>query len=111
MRRPANIFFLAVVIGLLSAAMVYRHMRAQQDELDAVRNSVRGALVDVVVAGENIPIGTRIEARQVKTVRWPMEVQPAGAINDLEHVVGRIARNGILGNQPIVETQLVSDAA
>lgn len=111
MRRPANIFFLAIVIGLLSAAIVYRYLRAQQAELEAVRNSVRGALVDVVVAGEAISIGTRIEARQIKVVRWPMEVQPKGAINGVDLVVGRIARNGILDNQPIVESQLVSAAA
>src|SRR5262245_31369937 len=111
MRRPANIFFLAVVIGLLSAAIVYRHLRAQQAALDDLRNSARGAIVDVVVASEAIPIGSKIEARQVKAVRWPADVQPQGAINDVEHAVGRIARNSILGNQPVVESQLVSDAS
>jgi pilus assembly protein CpaB len=111
MRRPANIFFLAVVIGLLSAAMVYRHLRTQEDELEQARNSSRGATVDVMVAGENIPIGSRIEARQVKAVHWPMEAQPPGALNDVDHVVGRIARNGIVLNQPILDSQLVTDAS
>ena len=111
MRRPANVFFLAVVIGLLSAAIVYRYLRAQQAELDAVRNAARGAMVDVIVAGEAISIGSRIEAHQVKAVRWPQEFQPAGALGSVDLVVGRIARNSILDNQPIVETQLVSSAA
>src|SRR5262249_47889569 len=86
-------------------------LRAQQDELDAARNSARGAVVDVVVASAPIAIGTKIDPTQVKTVRWPMEAQPAGAINDVQQVVGRIARNNILDNQPVVETQLVTSAS
>lgn len=111
MRRPANVFFLAVLVGLLSAAMVYRHLRAQQAELEAVRNSARGAVSDVVVAGETIPIGTQIAAHQVKVVRWPSEVEPDGAVHDPALVVGQIARHTIHKHQPISAAQLVSEGA
>lgn len=111
MRRPANVFFLAILIGLLSAAMVYRHLRAQQAELEAVRNSVRGAVSDVVVAAEPIPIGTLIAAHQLKVVRWPSEVRPDGALADPAAVVGQVARHSIPRHQPVTSAQLVGEGA
>jgi len=111
MRRPAFILLLAIVIGALSAAMAYRYLSAQQAQLEAARNQALGSAVEVVVASERIPIGSRIETRQVKTVRWPIESQPPGAIHDAARVGAQIARNTIQQNQPVVESDLTSEAS
>jgi pilus assembly protein CpaB len=111
MRRPANIFFLAILIGLLSAAMVYRYLRTQQQELEEARKSARGLVIDVVVANDVIPIGSRLENAQLKTVRWPSDARPPAAFDDPGAIVGKIARVTIQRNQPIEETQLTNDAS
>lgn len=111
MRKPANILFLAIVIGLLSAAMVYRYLQAQQAALEAARNSARQITTQVIVASELIPIGSRIEARQVRSVAWPLDAQPEGAIREAERAVGSIARATIQKNQPVSESNLVSEGA
>src|SRR5947207_3011048 len=108
MRRPANIFLLAIMIGALSAAMVYRYLRAQQAELEAARNVGHSETVNVVVANDVIPIGTRIEAKHVKTVPWPAETQPEGALHDPTSATGRIARATLTKNSPIADSQLTS---
>ena len=71
MKRPGIIFLVALVFGALSAAMAYRHLQAQRADIEAARLALRQMTTDVVVAAESIPIGARITAEQVRTVRWP----------------------------------------
>lgn len=111
MRRPATIFLLAILIGALSAGMVYRYLRTKQAELDALRSAAHGTTTDVVVASDIIPIGTRLETRHVRAVPWPAEAKPDGALDDAAKAIGRIARITIQKNQPVGELQLTSESA
>jgi pilus assembly protein CpaB len=111
MRRPANILLLAILIGALSATMVYRYFRAQQAELAAARSAGRAPTVDVIVASDIVPIGTRLEAKHLKAVSWPADAQPDGAIHDAAQATGRIALVTIQKNQPVVQSQLTSESA
>lgn len=109
-RRSGSIFLMAVVLGALSAAMLYRYLRAQQREIEAARLG-SGATVQLVVANAVIPIGARIEVDQVRRAAWPADLLPEGAIHELEAVVGSLARTTIERNQPLVQSQLVKDAS
>jgi pilus assembly protein CpaB len=111
MRRPGIIFLFAIVIGALLSALVYGNLKTQRAELEAARQAMALGTTDVLVASEPIAIGSRIEAGQVRTVRWPANIQPDGALTDSTTVVGRIARTGIDRNQPVVQSQLVDEGA
>jgi len=63
----------------------------------------------VLVASQPIAVGTRIDPTQVKSVRWPADIQPDGAVRDATSITGRIARTTIDKNQPIVASQLVDE--
>ena len=109
MRRPGNILLLAIVIGALGAAMVYRYLRSGQLALEAARRTVGApATVDVIVASETIPIGSRVQANQLKTVAWPATVEPEGVLHKPEGAVGSIARATIAKNVPVLQSDLVS---
>jgi pilus assembly protein CpaB len=111
MRRPANLLFLALLIAALGAALVYRYLRGQQDELEEAKTKALGSVVEVVVADELIPIGSRIKDGQVKIVRWPKDAEPDGALYKPDAAVNRVARVTIQKNQPIVNSYLVTEAA
>lgn len=111
MRRPGNILLIALVIGALASAMVYRYLRAQQDAIEEARKNVTLPTVGVVVAAAAIPIGSRIEAAQVKVVEWPAGIEPAGAIRSPEGAIGQITRTTIEMNQPVLQAQLVGQQA
>ena len=111
MRKPATILLLAILVGGLGAALVYRYLRVQQAELAAAREEALGATVDVVVADQIIPIGSKIEAGQVRLVRWPVDAEPQGAVHETDGVVGRIARMTVQKNQPVSELYVTSEAA
>ena len=110
MRRPGTILLLAIVVGALGAAMVYRYLRQQQIALETARSTAGGNTVDVVVANDTIPIGTRIQANQIRATRWPADAVPEGAIQKPEAAVDSIARFTLEKNQPLLQPQLVKDA-
>lgn len=108
MRRPGTILLLAIFVGALAAAVVYRNLSAQRAELEAARRLGTQATVDVVVANETIPIGTKIGANQVRLAPWPAGVEPEGAAKELQAVTGSVARTTIAKNQPVVSAVLMA---
>jgi pilus assembly protein CpaB len=102
---------MSIVVGLLFAALVYRHMSEQQDELERARRSATGATVDVVVAGAPIPVGTRVDATQLRMARWPVDLEPESTIHTVEEAVGSVARSSIERNQPLQWSLLVPKGA
>lgn len=111
MRRPANIFLIAVVVAAIGAALVYRYLSAQQAELDRIRAEAVGEVVDVAVAAHHIDIGTRLQPEHIKIVKWPKDSAPAGAVASPEAVVGKIARGGIRHHQPFLVTDLTAESS
>src|SRR6266571_1847508 len=109
--KPGSIFLLAILLGALVAALVVRHVRRLQEEIAAVRGSSNRPTVDVVVAADQIPIGSRIEANHVKLVAWPVEAQPEGTARTTKDVLGSIARATIERNQPILHQDLVAQGS
>ena len=112
MRRPANILLIAIVIGALAAALVYRYVRSQQEAMEeslklARTTGTAAGTVPVVVAGELIPIGAKIAPAQLKVVDWPKDAQLEGAFSDPAAVGGRFVRVNVEKNQPLTESQLV----
>ena len=67
-------------------------------------------MVQIVVAAQNIPRGTRITAdnNAVKTMMWPETALPEGVLVDVTAAHGRIARQDIPIDMPITEGVLTS---
>jgi pilus assembly protein CpaB len=110
MRKPGNLLILAIVIGALGAALVYRQLASLRSEIETARQ-VPNSTVDVVVASETIPLGTRIQSKWVKVVPWPRDIAPEGAIADPKAVIDSVARVTIDKNQPLNQSQLLTGNA
>lgn len=63
--------------------------------------------VEVVIAVQQIPRGTRIEANAVDIRNWPADMVPVAAYSNPEDVIGKIARTDIYREQPILQPLLV----
>jgi pilus assembly protein CpaB len=110
MRKPGNLLILAIVIGALGAALVYRQLASLRSEIESTRQAPNST-VDVVVASETIPLGTRIQSKWVKVVPWPKDIAPEGAIADPKAVIDSVARVSIDKNQPLTQSQLLTGNA
>jgi len=63
----------------------------------------------VVVAKLEIASGQKVEAVQLKTVEWPKELVPEGAVEKLEDAVGKIARQPIQPGDVLTASRIASD--
>lgn len=66
-------------------------------------------MVEIVVAVQDIPRGTIVEANTVDIYPWPADAVPANVITNPEDVIGKIARTDIFREQPILGNLLVDD--
>jgi pilus assembly protein CpaB len=110
MRKPGNLLILAIVIGALGAALVYRQLRSLRSEIETARQAPEST-VDVLVAAEPIPLGTRLAQKDVKVVPWPANIKPEGALSDPQSAIGSVARVSIEKNQPLTQSQFLSEGA
>src|SRR3989442_8432511 len=104
MRKPANIFLLAIIVGALSAAMIYRHLRTMNMEVEAAKAAGQHPVTDVVGARDTISIGSRVTTDQLKIITWPTEPHPEGSVHDPQDLAGTIARTTIGKDHPVSKT-------
>ena len=84
MNRTRLIFIgiLALALGAFASALAYRML--QQRAL-AAQSEGR----DVVVAAVDIPVGARIQEKDLRIVRFPTEAVPPGSFHGTRNVLGR----------------------
>lgn len=102
----------AVFFGLIAAYGIYNFLSSQQKATD----TLRAANQDIVVAAQDIPIGTTlndeaIKKGLIKTTPWPKSSIPAGAYSSPQQVIGKVNRVKILANEPILESRLAGEGA
>jgi pilus assembly protein CpaB len=95
--------FLAIVLALLLATFVYREF----NKLAA--RPVVGATQQIVVAAQTLPLGTRLDASNLRTMPWPANQPVAtGMCSRIEDCVGRALITTVSENEPIMEGKLAS---
>lgn len=114
--KIARVAVLTIAVGAaIGAAVMAKRMLSQapapaQQIVQNVSNIQTGA---VLVAAENIPLGTSVTAQHLRWQEWPEE-----AISDvfltkenmpdaIEEIAGSIARTALLGGEPINQNKLV----
>jgi len=90
--RSLPLLVTAVVFGLIAAAW-------------SVLSGGDDTRLIVVAVGDIHP-GVPIKAGQLRIVAWPSGGVPAGNFAKMELVVGRVARQPIIANEPVVEARL-----
>lgn len=94
--RPSILIGLAVVIGLMAAAIV----------VGLILSGGKKVANTIVVAAEEIAPGKKIGAGQVKTIGWFSETLPDGAYGKVADVVGRVPRTALQVGEPILALHL-----
>ena len=102
--RNIIIFLVAVLIGI-SATWLANSWIIGRLTVDASPDS---NAKPVVVATLEIAFGQQIEEIHVKTVLWPKELIPSGAIQNLGDALGKIANQTIVPGEPILESRVVA---
>lgn len=91
--------FLAVVVAILLSAYVYRAFQ----QVSAVRPV---KTQQVVVALMPLPLGTRLDSTNVRTISWPGDAPVPGMLTTVESAQGRAVITPVVANEMILESKL-----
>ena len=108
MNRQSRTLVVVCASLLLAAVASFALYRAVQHL--PVRQ-VEVASTKVVVASQEIPVGTVLQAKDLRTVAWPARNPVPGAVSDPSKLVGRGVIEPISENEPITLTKVADPAA
>jgi pilus assembly protein CpaB len=94
---------LAIVALILSVGVTYFAYRLLKSRLQPIE-----ANAQILVATEQLPMGTRLTEKHVKLAAWPKATPLTGSITDPAQAVGRALLDDVLPNEPILESRLAS---
>ena len=100
--RTLIVMVVAVATAALASFAVYRAVQSMP-----VRE-VEVASMQVVVAAEALPVGTRLDARHLKVVAWPSRNPIAGSFSEVAPLVDRGVITGIAENEPVTASKVAS---
>jgi pilus assembly protein CpaB len=107
--RPAVFAAGALVLAIVTALMARNYMNTiQAGHATAVPANLPAAIAQVVVATQDLPLGTKIDDKQVRIVNWPVESMPANAATDPRAVVGHVTLASVFANEPVIMSRLAS---
>ena len=65
----------------------------------------------VVVAAQDIPIGSQLTAQMLRTVEWPASNVPSGSVQDEKRLVDRVTITGVYKDEPVLLAKLAPEGA
>jgi pilus assembly protein CpaB len=95
---------LAVVCGALAVWLTSQWLQAQAADGQAVKDTV--PMTRIVVAAQDIQIGTLLGEDNLTLADWPQSNVPKGAFDNIEAVAGRIAVTRLPAGGPLQAAEL-----
>jgi len=103
-RRSLVMLGLASLLGL-AAVFTQRSYSAKPAEAHEL------ALVPVVVARDELAVGSALDPHQLERIDWPQANLPAGTSPDPAALAGRILRRPLAAGEPVLESALLPAGA
>lgn len=102
-KRTLVVLLLALLSGSVAAVSAVRYLEDRPTPLMA---SSPVEMQSVVVAAQDLTLGTKLTAEDVRTVSWPSDGLPVGYASSTADVVGRSIVRDIHMNEPILPLKL-----
>ena len=95
-RRALLMMALAIVFGLAAVGLASRWLLRQTP----------GSSNKIVVAAADVNLGQRLTPEMLKSLEWPADSLPRGALTDTTKLVGRVLKTSVLRDEPLSEAKL-----
>jgi pilus assembly protein CpaB len=93
--RSLFALLISIALGLGVVGLMSRWMQQQ----------MAAGTIEIVVAAQDIPIGTRLQTSMLKTVRWPGNTLK-DAVPSLNDCVGRVVNMVVFQDEPLLKAKL-----
>jgi pilus assembly protein CpaB len=100
-----TVLVLAVASGGAASIMTYRILK-DRPIAEVIPHLDAAPTFPLVVAAVRLPYGTALQAEHLKTIEWASPIRPEGSFTDPKMVVGRAIIEGVVPDEPILETRL-----
>lgn len=104
-QRTVLVVAIALVLATLASYAVYRAIQRIPER------QVEVASAQVVIAAQDVPLGTLLEARHLTAVAWPSRNPVEGAVSDPKALIGRGAIVPIGKHEPVTLTKVAEAGA
>ncbi|HEY2106799.1 MAG TPA: Flp pilus assembly protein CpaB, partial [Candidatus Binataceae bacterium] len=103
MSRQLTFFLFTAALALMAAFLVHSALKSKQAKIEALQeNTVR-----IVVAARALTPGETVDNTALRLISWPRGEVPPGAFNDFQAVAGKVVKNSLSVDQPIVASALL----
>lgn len=103
MNQRLIFFLLTVVLALTAALLVRSALKSKEAKIQALRQNT----AYIVVAAHRLSPGTTLDSTALKLAPWPRDQVPPGAFTDFRAVTGKVVKDSLSTNQPVVDTALL----
>lgn len=97
----------AIMIGVSCVAAMAAVVLASQWMNEQANLSTR----KIVIAANDIGLGTKLAPEMVRLADWPIDSVPAGAFTEIKSLETRVTRVGLQRGEPLLETKLALPGA
>ncbi len=104
--KSTRLLLILALAALFGLAAGYSALRYLSDRPTPVVPTARREMVSVVLAAQDLPLGTILEDGHLKTVEWPAGTVPSGFTGTREELVGRSLITDVRTNEAILASKL-----
>ena len=102
MIKVRSIIIAALLLSGIVTYGLYQYLEVQKRKSEEQNSGYK----QVLLAKVHLPIGTRIEATNLRQVPWPNKLLPEGYFSDVEELVGRVIKVEAFPGDVIIESKL-----
>lgn len=93
---------IAVIAGLIATFGINNYIQQQKATLEDQKPALRR----VIVAGQDLAVGKKLQGADLKLVDWPENLVPFGAISDTTLLIGRAVKSTVYAEELLMEAKL-----
>ena len=98
----------AVIFGIVAVILANQWLSTQVSEEKIVVQEQKIPLTKIVVAGQNLDIGSLLNEETLLLTDWPKANVPQGAFEKIEDVKGRVIITRVVAGVPVVAAELAA---
>lgn len=99
---------LAILFGVVAVILVNKWLSAQNPTVVVERSDDSIPLTRIVVAANDLSIGSRLTAENLTLTNWPRTSVPKGAFENIQDVEGRVNISKMNAGTPILGAELAA---
>jgi pilus assembly protein CpaB len=103
--KPKFMILFAILLSGLATIATYRFIQQQKEQIQGQQEQ-RIKLQKIIVAQQDLQMGTMLNETLLVVAEWPEDIIPLGSFSSMDLVAGRVLKSPVFTKEPILEAKL-----